>query len=96
MTTLAELITLRNGLDAQIAEAKELTRAEGVAKARAILDAYAINVSDLLPKRTKATSTVAVKYRRNGDTWTGRGKQPVWLRDAIAAGAALEHFRVEG
>ena len=37
---------------------------------------------------------VAVKYRDGVNTWTGRGKKPVWLRDAIAGGASLESFLV--
>src|SRR5246127_907740 len=38
---------------------------------------------------------VAVKYRdRSGNTWAGRGAQPVWLRDKLEAGAKLEDFAV--
>ena len=37
----------------------------------------------------------AVKYRDgSGNTWAGRGAQPVWLRDEIKAGATLEDFAV--
>jgi hypothetical protein len=40
---------------------------------------------------------VAVKYRdRSGNTWAGRGAQPVWLRDRLKAGAKLEDFAVSG
>ena len=36
---------------------------------------------------------VAVKYRdRSGNTWAGRGAQPVWLREKLKAGAKLEDF----
>jgi DNA-binding protein H-NS len=38
---------------------------------------------------------VAVKYRdRSGNTWAGRGAQPVWLREKLKAGAKLEDFAV--
>jgi DNA-binding protein H-NS len=38
---------------------------------------------------------VAVKYRdKSGNTWAGRGAQPVWLRDKLKAGAKLEDFAV--
>jgi DNA-binding protein H-NS len=38
---------------------------------------------------------VAVKYRdKSGNTWAGRGAQPVWLRDKLKAGAKLEVFAV--
>lgn len=40
---------------------------------------------------------VAAKFRNaaTGDTWSGRGSQPRWLREAIEAGAALEEFLVK-
>src|SRR5262245_20500097 len=38
---------------------------------------------------------VEVKYRdRSGNTWAGRGAQPVWLREKLKAGAKLEDFAV--
>ena len=38
---------------------------------------------------------VPVKYRdKSGNTWAGRGAQPVWLRDKLKAGAKLEDFAV--
>ena len=39
---------------------------------------------------------VAVKYRdKAGNTWAGRGAQPVWLREKLKAGAKLEDFAVQ-
>src|SRR5439155_12118926 len=38
---------------------------------------------------------VAIKYRdRSGNTWAGRGAQPIWLREKLKAGAKLEDFAV--
>ena len=37
----------------------------------------------------------AVKYRdKSGNTWAGRGAQPIWLRDKLKAGAKLDDFAV--
>jgi hypothetical protein len=39
---------------------------------------------------------VPAKYRdKEGNTWAGRGAQPVWLRDKLKAGAKLEDFAVQ-
>src|SRR5262245_36464843 len=36
---------------------------------------------------------VPAKYRdKEGNTWAGRGAQPVWLREKLKAGAKLEDF----
>jgi DNA-binding protein H-NS len=40
---------------------------------------------------------VAPKYRNPADssqTWTGRGKQPIWVRDALAKGKTLEQLAI--
>jgi DNA-binding protein H-NS len=38
---------------------------------------------------------VPIKYRdRSGNTWAGRGAQPVWLREKLKAGAKLQDFAV--
>jgi len=43
----------------------------------------------------KTTAKVAPKYRdAHGNTWTGRGQKPVWMRDAIAQGAKQEDFLI--
>ena len=46
--------------------------------------------------KLKATKTpVATKYKDEaGNTWTGRGSQPNWLKKAVAAGNTLEQFMV--
>jgi DNA-binding protein H-NS len=39
---------------------------------------------------------VPIKYRdKSGNTWAGRGAQPVWLREKLKAGAKLEDFAVQ-
>jgi hypothetical protein len=39
---------------------------------------------------------VPVKYRdKEGNTWAGRGAQPVWLREKLKAGAKLEDFAIQ-
>jgi DNA-binding protein H-NS len=31
---------------------------------------------------------------RPGQTWSGRGKQPIWIREAIAAGQSIDDFLI--
>lgn len=97
MTNLAELEAQLAGIENQIAEAKAAVRGDGLVKVRAVMAEYGLVAADLLPPKSKraASSTVAVKYRSpGGDTWTGRGKHPVWLRAALAAGFTLDQFKV--
>lgn len=51
-----------------------------------------------LPLRSEgAVQYVEAKYRNaaTGDSWTGRGPRPRWLREALDAGATLEEFLID-
>ena len=42
---------------------------------------------------TDGTRKAAVKYRdASGNTWSGRGLQPRWLKEALAKGKSLSDF----
>lgn len=48
-------------------------------------------------KPNKEKKKAAIKYRNtanDNEIWSGRGKQPKWLVEALANGAELEDFRV--
>nr|WP_298890351.1 H-NS histone family protein [uncultured Acinetobacter sp.] len=48
-------------------------------------------------KKSKPTRKVAPRYRNPKDasqTWTGRGKQPRWVVDALAKGKKLDDLAI--
>jgi DNA-binding protein H-NS len=101
----AERAALVERLEAQaMAERAELIR--GI---RETMLAHSITLADLgdkpvtrlandAPKKPSALTgiKVAPKYcdQATGETWSGRGLQPKWLKARIAAGAELESFAV--
>ena len=100
MPTLQELMDQRAALDLQIAETKRSTHAAAVAQVRAIMDEFHVTIADLNIKAAPARSAgkgvkVAAKYSDNqGNTWSGRGLQPKWLKAQIASGKTLADFAV--
>lgn len=100
MSNLPELLAQKQALDAQIAQAQAAGRAEGLAQVRKVMADHGLTPADLgaSSKRNLAANLgkVPAKYRdHHGNTWSGRGLQPVWLRSAIASGAAgLDDFKV--
>lgn len=99
MASLKDLLAQRAALDEQIAQTKDRERADAIAKIKSLMADFGLTAADLsgrLPKAGKAVSKVAVKYRNQatGETWSGRGLQPKWLKAAIAAGASLADFHV--
>jgi DNA-binding protein H-NS len=106
VATLNELLAQREALEKQIADTRRNEHAEALAQIRALMDQHGITLADLSGKagqgaaRTrrapKAGGKVAAKYRNSatGDTWSGRGLQPRWLKAALATGRKLEDFAV--
>ena len=58
---------------------------------------YGTSLNELFGRGAKRKRSVAVKYRdpkNPGNTWTGRGRMPRWLAEAIRAGKKREDFLV--
>ena len=84
MSSYKELLAQREQLDKQIKEAIAREKADGIAKAKVIIEQYKLTASDLFARKAGGKSAggkVAPKYRNpaTGDTWTGRGKAPKWI-----------------
>lgn len=101
MATLQELLQQKEALEREIEQTKKRDRAEAIAKVRALMAEYGLTLADLGGRvaavPAKPTSgKVPAKYRNaaTGDTWSGRGLQPNWLKAALAAGRKLDEFRV--
>jgi DNA-binding protein H-NS len=98
MATLKELLAQRAALDEQINQTKDRERSDAIAKVKTLMSEYGLSVADLSTRTPKVAkvSKVAAKYRNQatGETWSGRGLQPKWLKAAIAGGAKLSDFAV--
>lgn len=102
MTTLTELIAQRSALEEQIKALTETQRTDAIAKVRALMEENGLSIADLgSMARTgekgtaKIPKKVAAKYRDGaGNTWSGRGLQPKWLKAAIAGGKKTDDFAI--
>jgi DNA-binding protein H-NS len=107
MPSLAELLAQKAELERQIALQQRAEREEAIARVRELMAQFGLTMADIggasrpAPLRsvrpapdTRAASKVAPKYRHpdTGETWSGRGLQPRWLRAALAQGRALSEF----
>jgi DNA-binding protein H-NS len=99
MSSLAELMAQKATLEQQIAEAQRIERADAVAKVRALMAQHGLSVADLAGKSSpskRSGTKVAAKYRDvvTGQTWSGRGLQPKWLKAALASGQKIGDFTI--
>jgi DNA-binding protein H-NS len=91
-------------LESQVQEALRTHHFLAISKAREqilyIAQSAGLSVNDILtikaPKRAKS-APVAVKYRNPDDTsqtWSGRGRQPLWIKAWVDAGKSLDELLV--
>lgn len=102
MPSLQDLLAQRAEIEKRIADVQREERANAVAKVKAMMAEFGLTAADIAGKAPagrastagKSTGKVAPKYRNaaTGETWTGRGLQPKWLKAALAAGAKIEDF----
>lgn len=99
MASLQELIAQKEALEREIERTRNQDRSDAIAKVRALMDQYGLTAADLSGKgsakaRAGKGNKVAAKYRNaaTGDTWSGRGLQPKWLKAALGAGRKLSDF----
>lgn len=82
-----QLLAEREALDSKLKQLREAERSTVIAEVREKIAAYQLTVEDLFTstktRRGNYGGTVAPKYRNpaTGETWTGRGKPPAWIRD---------------
>jgi DNA-binding protein H-NS len=86
----------------EIAEQKRKSKLEDAKTAvleemRDKLSAIGLTLKDVLPNQRprKSKSTIRVKYRSpDGETWSGRGHAPLWLRQLELQGHKREEYAV--
>ncbi len=107
MATLQEMVAQKEHLERQIESTRKSEREAAIAQVRNLMNDYGLSMSDLGPKPgggrlavqkggTTKGSKVPAKYRdpSTGDTWSGRGLQPKWLKAALQGGKKLDDFAV--
>lgn len=105
MASIAQLLEQKAALERQIADAQREAKSAAISQVRALMAENGLTLADLsarapataAPKAKPAGgSKVAVKYRNTatGDTWTGRGLKPKWLKAQLDAGKQLSDFAV--
>lgn len=87
MASYKDLLAKREELEKQIVEARKIEITSAVEKIQKLIHDFDLTAEDIFPSRRGSKKTegakVAPKYRNptTGETWTGRGKPPAWIRD---------------
>lgn len=77
---------------AEAARQKEIS--DVIGRIKAAIRAYGLTARDLGLERPARAGTPASGYRDGqGRSWSGRGRRPAWVHEALAAGRRLEDLR---
>ncbi|KRW96556.1 H-NS family nucleoid-associated regulatory protein [Paracoccus sp. MKU1] len=96
--SLAELKQLEKSVAKAITSFEDRRKAEARAAAEAVAKEHGFSLGELAemtPAHKRAT--VAPKYRHPENpeiTWSGRGRKPGWIAEALEAGKSLEDFAI--
>lgn len=101
--TRAELESLKLQVEKALIDAAEKEKKAALAAAEKAAAAHGFSLAEITGlmqgKKPKAAakSSAPAKYRNPADesqTWTGKGRQPQWFKDALATGVSPEALEV--
>jgi DNA-binding protein H-NS len=72
----------------------EMKRERIIAYLRNRMKEFGITPDDLASALACEQQTEARYGSATGDTWSGEGEMPQWLKQAISAGQSLDHFEL--
>lgn len=92
-----ELTALKGEVEKALKSLDTRRKAEALKAAQDAAREFGFSLADLTESGKPSGRKAAPKYANPSDpaqTWSGRGRQPVWFREAIAAGAKPEDFAI--
>ncbi|MFV0294089.1 MAG: H-NS family nucleoid-associated regulatory protein [Paracoccus sp. (in: a-proteobacteria)] len=96
--SLKELRDLRNKVERAITSYEDRRRKEALAAAEEAAREHGFSLNDLTGgKSGRRAAKIAAKYanpENDSETWTGRGRRPRWVQEALDAGRSLEDMAI--
>lgn len=95
-----ELKSLAGDIEKELTKREQENRKAALNAAAAAAKEHGFSLEELLSaggKATKRKPPRPPKYRHPENpevTWSGRGRQPGWIKDGLAAGKSLEDFAI--
>lgn len=97
--TIPELQNLSKEIDAQIKKAQDENRQHARDQIESIARAAGIPLKELISTQQKTSAKpVVAKYQNpaNADQkWSGRGRQPTWVKDHLEQGGSLDGITIK-
>ena len=94
--SLEELQTLARDIETEIVSRREVERERVLNQMRELAASLGLTLEEVV-KGERNKGTIAPKYRHPANpvlTWSGRGKRPAWVNEAVAGGMTMDDLAV--
>lgn len=91
----AELVQLREEVDQALSSLDSRRKAEAKKAAEEAAKKFGFSLGDLVGKERGRKNSGDARYRNPANpsqTWSGRGRQPGWIKEGLAQGRSLSEF----
>jgi len=95
--SIEELQNLARDIEAEIVNRRIADKERVLNQMRDLASSLGMTLEELIRQEGISGSTVPIKYRHPdnpGLTWSGRGKRPAWVNEALASGKTLDDLSV--
>jgi DNA-binding protein H-NS len=95
-----DLMSLKDDIEKALVKAEKSAREEALKAAQKAAAAFGYSLDEISGKKSgagKSRAKAAPKYRNPDNaeqTWTGRGRKPQWIHDAIARGVDIADLEI--
>jgi DNA-binding protein H-NS len=91
--SIEEMQGLARDIETEIVTRREADRDRVLNQMRELAASLGMSLEDVLRQEKGKGGSVAAKYRHPENpalTWSGRGKRPLWVNEALASGKTLD------
>jgi DNA-binding protein H-NS len=93
--SLEELKALKKQVESAIADFEKRRKKEALAAAQRAAQEHGFSLDEILSAKGGSKSMPRFANPASPDqTWTGRGRQPGWVKEALAQGKSLEDLAI--
>lgn len=94
-----ELLELQTSVNAALKDAEQRERREALEAAEKAAAEFGFSLAELSSDSKKGgkTGKASAKYRNPANpeqTWSGRGRKPQWIHDALTSGADISDLEI--
>lgn len=95
--SIEELQNLARDIEVEIVNRRVMEKERVLNQMRELASSLGMSLEEFLRQEGISSSQVPVKYRHPDNptlSWSGRGKRPAWVNEALASGKTLEDLLV--